>query len=70
LPPHYALWSRLLHLTEVQGVYQELAKKNAVYETMSAELIAETLWRVFVDAREYFSHLGPGLPESLPPSIH
>jgi hypothetical protein len=31
---------------------------------MSAELIAETLWRVFVDARECFSRLGPGLPES------
>ncbi len=52
------------HLTEVQGVYQVLAEKIAVYETMSAELIAETLWRVFVDATECFSHLGPGLPES------
>ena len=52
------------HLTEVQGVYQVLAEKAAVYELMSAELIAETLWRVFVDARECFSHLGPGLPES------
>ncbi len=52
------------HLTEVQGVYQVLAEKIAVYETMSAELIAETLWRAFVDARECFSHLGPGLPES------
>ena len=52
------------HLTEVQGVFQVLAEKIAVYETMSAELIAETLWRVFVDARECFSHLGPGLPES------
>ncbi len=41
-----------------------LAEKIAVYETMSAELIAETLWRVFVDARECFSHLGPGLPIS------
>ena len=52
------------HLTEVQGIYQVLAEKVAVYETMSAELIAELLWRVFVDARECFSHLGPGLPES------
>ncbi len=52
------------HLTEVQGVYQVLAEKIAVYETMSAELIAETLWQVFVDVRECFSHLGPGLPES------
>ena len=52
------------HLTEVQGVFQVLAEKIAVYETMSAELIAETLWQVFVDARECFSHLGPGLPES------
>jgi hypothetical protein len=52
------------HLTEVQGVYQVLAEKIAVYETMSAALIAETIWRVFVDARECFSHLGPGLPES------
>ncbi len=48
----------------MQGVYQVLAEKIAVYETMSAELIAETLSRVFVDARECFSHLGPGLPES------
>jgi hypothetical protein len=31
------------HLTEVQGVYQVLAEKIAVYEMMSAELIAETL---------------------------
>ena len=52
------------HLTEVQGVNQVLAEKIAVYETMLAELIAETLWRVFVDAGECFSHLGPGLPES------
>jgi hypothetical protein len=33
------------YLTEVQGVYQVLAEKIAVYKTMSAELIAETLWR-------------------------
>ena len=53
------------HLTEVQGIYQVLAEKVAVYyETMSAELIAEILWQVLVDARESFSHLGPGLPES------
>ncbi len=52
------------HLTEVQGVYQVLAEKIAVYKTMSAELIAVTLWRVFVDARECFSHLLPGLSES------
>jgi hypothetical protein len=52
------------HLTEVQGVYQVLAEKIAVYKTMSAELITEMLWRVFVDARECFRHLGPGLPES------
>ncbi len=53
------------HLTEVQGVYQVHAEKIAIYETISAELIAETLWRVFVDARECFSYLGPGLPESI-----
>jgi hypothetical protein len=52
------------HLTEVQGVYQLLAEKIAVYDTMSAELIAKLLWRVVVDAKECFSHLGPGLPES------
>lgn len=52
------------HLTEVQGVYQVLAEKAAVYESMSGELVAETLWQVFVDARDCFSHLGPGLPES------
>ena len=52
------------HLTEVQGVYQVLAEKIAVYETMSAELIVEMLWQVFVDAMECFSYLGPGLPES------
>ena len=33
------------HLAEVQGVYQLLAEKIAVYELMSAELIVETLWR-------------------------
>ena len=41
-----------------------LAEKAAVYESMSGELVAETLWQVFVDARDCFSHLGPGLPES------
>jgi hypothetical protein len=40
------------HLTEVQEIYQVLAEKVAVYETMSVELIAEILWRVFVDAKE------------------
>jgi hypothetical protein len=53
-----------LHLTEVKGMYQVLAEKGAVYKSMSMELIAEILWRVFVDARECFSHLGPRLPES------
>jgi hypothetical protein len=52
------------HLTEVQGIYQVLAEKVAVYETMSAELITEILWQVFVNTRECFSHLGSGLPES------
>ncbi len=52
------------HLKEVQGVYQVLAEKIANDETMSAELIAETLWRVFVDSRECFSNFGHGLPES------
>ena len=52
------------HLTEVQGIYQVLAEKMAVYESMSGELIAETLWQVFLDARDCFSYLGPGLPES------
>jgi hypothetical protein len=45
------------HLTEVQGVYQVLAEKIAVYD-------AETLWQVYVNARECFGHLGLGLPES------
>ena len=40
-----------------------LAEKIAVYETMSAELIVEMLWQVFMDAMECFSYLGPGLPE-------
>ena len=31
---------------------------------MTAELVAETLWHVFIDAREYFSYTGPGLPDS------
>ncbi len=52
------------HLAEVQGVYQILSAKSAVYEIMSANLVAETLWHVFIDAREYFSHAGPGLPDS------
>jgi hypothetical protein len=52
------------HLTKLQGIYQVLAEKVTVYETMSAELIAEILWQVFVDARECSSHLGPGLPDS------
>ena len=56
--------ARCSHLLEVQGVYQALAEKVAVYETMSSELVAETIWQVFLDARDCFSHLGPGLPES------
>ena len=52
------------HLAEVQGVYQILSAKSAVYETMTADLVAETLWHVFIDAREYFSYAGPGLPDS------
>ena len=45
-------------------MYQILSAKSAVYETMTAELVAETLWHVFIDAREYFSHTGPELPDS------
>jgi hypothetical protein len=52
------------HLLEVQGVHQVLAEKAAVYKTMSSELVAETIWQVFLDARECLSHLGPMLPES------
>jgi hypothetical protein len=32
------------NLTEVQGVYQVLAEKITVFETMSGELVAKTLW--------------------------
>ena len=53
LPPHRGA-----------GIFQVLAEKVADYDTMSAELIAKILWQVFVDGRECFSHLGPGLPES------
>ena len=56
--------ARCSHLLEVQGVYQALAEKVGVYEQMSGELIAETIWQVFLDARNCFSHMGPGLPES------
>jgi hypothetical protein len=49
---------------EVQGVYQMLADKSAVYETMTGDLIAETLWQIFIDARAFFSSTGPTLPES------
>ena len=44
------------HLLEVQAVFQVLSDKSAIYESMSAALVAETLWQIFVDAREYFSH--------------
>ena len=53
-----------VHLLEVQGVYQVLSDKAGVYETMSGELVAETLWQIFIDAREYFSQTGPELPVS------
>lgn len=52
------------HLLEVQAVFQVLSDKVMVYETMSAELVAETLWQIFIDARECFSHHGPVLPDS------
>jgi hypothetical protein len=53
-----------VHLLEVQGVYQVLSDKSGVYETMGGELVAETLWQLFIDAREYFSQTGPELPVS------
>jgi hypothetical protein len=56
--------ARCSHLLEVQGVYQALAEKVGVYELMSSELVAETIWQVFLDARECFSYMGLGLPES------
>jgi hypothetical protein len=56
--------ARCSHLSEVQGIYMVLAEKIGVYETMSCELIAETIWQVFLDARNCFSHMGPRLPES------
>ena len=46
------------HLTEVQGIFQVLAEKVAFYETMSAEWIAENIWRFFVDARKCFKPPG------------
>ena len=52
------------HLLEVQAVYQVLSDKSAIYESMSGDLVAETLWQIFIDAREYFSHHGPALPVS------
>ena len=52
------------HLLEVQAVFQVLSDKSAIYESMSAALVAETLWQIFIDAREYFSHHGPNLPVS------
>jgi hypothetical protein len=52
------------HLLEVQAVFQVLSDKSAIYEAMSADLVAETLWQIFIDAREYFSHHGPQLPVS------
>lgn len=52
------------HLLEVQTVYHVLSDKLAIYEMMSSDLVAETLWQVFIDAREYFSHIGPMLPVS------
>ena len=45
-------------------MFQVLSDKVMVYETMGAELVAETLWQIFIDARECFSHHGPALPES------
>ena len=46
------------HLSKVQGVCQILLAKSNVYKPMSADLVAEMLWHVFIDAREYFSHKG------------
>ena len=44
------------HLIEVQGVFQVFADKSAVYELlMTGELVAETLWQIFIDAPACFS---------------
>ena len=52
------------HVIEVQGVCQVFADKSAVYELMTGELVAETSWQIFIDARAYFSATGPALSQS------
>jgi hypothetical protein len=44
------------HLIEVQqGVFQVFADKSAAYELMTGELVAKTLWQIFIDVPACFS---------------
>jgi hypothetical protein len=47
-----------------QGVFQAFADKSTVYELMTGELVAETLWQIFIDAPACFSTTQPALPQS------
>jgi hypothetical protein len=58
--------ARCPHHTEVRAIRKILLQKVATYENMSPEKVAEVLWSIFVDARNYFSELAQGdvLPTS------
>eukprot|EP00978_Attheya_sp_CCMP212_P010520 scaffold25525_cov84-Attheya_sp.AAC.1 len=58
--------SRCPHHTEVRAIRKILLQKVATYENMSPDKVAEVLWSIFVDARNYFSELAQGdvLPTS------
>jgi hypothetical protein len=57
---------RCPHHTEVRAIRKILLQKVATYESMSPDKVAEVLWAIFVDARNYFSTLAEGdvLPTS------
>jgi hypothetical protein len=51
----YWVWTSQ-HLIEVQqGVFQVFADKSAAYELMTGELVAKTLWQIFIDVPACFS---------------
>eukprot|EP00978_Attheya_sp_CCMP212_P009591 scaffold22746_cov52-Attheya_sp.AAC.7 len=51
---------RCPHHTEVRAIHKILLQKVATYESMSPDKVAEVLWVIFVDARNYFSALAEG----------
>jgi hypothetical protein len=52
------------HLQEIKGIHRSLGVMVSTYEAMSPDLVVTIVWQIFIDARSFFSHRGPGRAES------